>query len=219
MSGERSAIPEPPTTTMRFKLGFVLLVPLLLLASAVKSGVDELGFRLLRAKTTGEVIEYEFKEDGKLLAYVYTLDDSESGPNVRFEHLTPRFQVFSYKWRLEGQTLYLLMGKNEMKVDSAGWNFSTTSTLTLGRILLRPSRRSRPSRGAKPTGSRPIFVSCSAPLSVLPARQLPRGLNKERGGCAALTGAGVTPCDKRCFRWDIGKRRPGCLVVTGRTMR
>jgi hypothetical protein len=124
MSGERSAIPEPPTTTMRFKLGFVLLVPLLLLASAVKSGVDELGFRLLRAKTTGEVIEYEFKEDGKLLAYVYTLDDSESGPNVRFEHLTPRFQVFSYKWRLAGQTLFLLMGKNEMKVDSADWHRS-----------------------------------------------------------------------------------------------
>lgn len=90
--------------------------------------------KLLGAKTSGETIEYEFKGDGRLIAYIYTEDDSESGLNARFEQLTPRFQVLYYKWRMEGSVLILLMGKRELRVTSTNWN-RPDRTARLGELV------------------------------------------------------------------------------------
>ena len=85
------------------------------------TSAQKLGFRLLKTESTAEVIEYEFKDDGRLLAYIYTHDGSESDRNATFE-VDPIFQVLHYKWRIEGDKLILLIGRQEMNIPYESWH-------------------------------------------------------------------------------------------------
>lgn len=94
------------------------LVFLVLLSAGMANGqagpgdefFEKLGFNILRAKTTGGFLEYEFFPDGKLISYEYIREGTDSGPDIIDNSFLPKFRVEFLQWNIEGKNIYIYHG-------------------------------------------------------------------------------------------------------------
>jgi len=84
---------------------------------------EKLGSNLLRGKSTGGFSEYEFFPDGRLIAYSYLKDGTDSGPDVADNTVLPKFQIDFFRWEIKGKDIFFNRGNRRFKSEI--WNDET----------------------------------------------------------------------------------------------
>lgn len=80
-------------------------------------GVEKLGFNVLRARTTGGFLEYEFYPDGKLISYEYLKDGTDSGPDIVDSSFSSKFRIEFLQWKIEDKIIYIYRGNFRSKSE------------------------------------------------------------------------------------------------------
>lgn len=126
------------------KIRQMLLLVLLWLGTAniyAEHGHDyfeKLGVNLLRTVSTGGFSEYEFLSDGRLVAYSYLRDGTDSGPDIVDNTFLTKFKIDFLRWEIKGKYIFIYRGnrrsKSEIRNDERHVYFNEKTWLRVNQL-------------------------------------------------------------------------------------